>query len=106
MWRLFVLAFLILLIFGVFYDLKFGTLPQDVAATEDVSEQVTTQEAASDGTYVYYIQSGDSVISIVEEHEGGLPISVETVIYDFINLNGGADPSALVVGDSYIFKDY
>lgn len=104
MWRIFVLAFLILLIFGAYYDLKVGTLPtQKVTSTENKETVPTT---ADDNTYMYYIQPGDTVLSVVEEHEGGLPISTETIVYDFINLNGGVDPGALVVGDSYIFMEY
>lgn len=89
---------------AIYYDLTVGTLP-GIQAVDEPTDRATS---APSRIYVEIeVHPGDTVLSIIERH-GGIPdhLSIEEVIYDFSELNGGQDPLSIQPGEIYKFPIY
>jgi hypothetical protein len=105
--KLFGAAFILLLIYIIFFDLQHGTLP---AAEEVIVEEVSveTNKPASDTPYFELkVKAGDTVLSIVENNLGEqIPVSIEEIVNDFTLLNEGVSPEKIQIGKTYRFPNY
>jgi hypothetical protein len=105
--KLFGAAFILLLIYIVFFDLQHGTLP---AAEEVMVEEVTVDtdmQATSNPFFEVKVKAGDTVLSIVENNLGSqIPVSIEEIVNDFTLLNDGTSPEKIQIGKMYRFPDY
>ncbi|WP_455662402.1 LysM peptidoglycan-binding domain-containing protein [Pradoshia sp.] len=86
-----------IVIYSVYYDLTYGTMP------------IATPAAVDKTNKTYYnikVEPGDTVISLIEEKEGTLPVPIEQIIEDFRSLNNGLNPEEIKIGQTYRLKDY
>ncbi|RBW70538.1 LysM peptidoglycan-binding domain-containing protein [Bacillus taeanensis] len=96
-----------LLLYTIYYDLNIGTLPQPTTASvqkienprEIKSEQQMTYKEAA-------VQSGDTVLTIIEKLNGELTVSINKVVQDFEQLNHGTKPEHIQPGKTYKFPIY
>ncbi|MDZ5470974.1 hypothetical protein SM124_04325 (plasmid) [Bacillus sp. 31A1R] len=93
----------ILVMYVVYYDLSQGTLP---AIAEPTMVTTTTEET----TISYFekkVEHGDTVLSVIEKQlDQSIPVSIEKVVNDFIELNAGLKPEQIKFGQTYKFPNY
>ena len=101
--RFFITLAVLVTIYVIYVDLSRGTLntnPEpslEVQASPNTSLQYFQQE----------VQAGDTLLTIVDEHsQGGLSVSLETVVTDFKSLNEGLNPEEIQTGRTYFFPEY
>ena len=93
----------ILVIYVIYYDLSYGTLPS--VKVEDVAASKTEEIAAP--FFEESVRPGDTVLSIVEKRMNGtIPVSISSVIEDFQKLNDGRKPEDIQIGKTYKFPVY
>ncbi|RHW41046.1 LysM domain-containing protein [Neobacillus notoginsengisoli] len=97
-----VALFIFALIISVYTDLTKGTLPVSkpgfaVAKTEPSSELPF---------YKATVQPGQTLLSIVEQNQGAIPVPIKKMVEDFQVLNPGASPEKLQIGKEYFFPSY
>jgi hypothetical protein len=104
--RMLTLFAFLFLIYIIYYDLKIGTLP----FTQPVflSQQTPNNKVVNHQQYVVIkVKEGDTVLSVVENlHHHTLPVSIETIIHDFEQLNPNISVHQLKIGNSYKFPVY
>lgn len=102
--------FIVLLIYSVYHDMNYGTLPTAVSPveTEEKEPSPTDKSDKTDSPYFEKkIQPGDTVLSVLEKRfDGPLPVPISTIIKDFHSLNNGMDPKEIQLGKSYKFPEY
>ena len=86
-----------IVIYSVYYDLTYGTLPKATPAAVDKTNETY---------YNIKVEPGDTVISLIEEKEGTLPVPIEQIIKDFRTLNNGLSPEEIKIGQTYKLKNY
>lgn len=96
------------ILYAIYYDISYGTLP---AATD--SDHVTRETASitKEKTVLPYfekkISSGDTVLSIIEDHlDDSIPVPISNVVADFEKLNNGISPAEIQPGKTYKFPEY
>jgi hypothetical protein len=108
--RLFGLVMFVLIIYVIYYDISKGTIPIAIEAStqEQTKEEVTMeQEEFTSDYFEKKVQSGDTVLSIIENHiDASLPVSIQKVITDFSGLNEGIEAEKIQIGKTYKFPDY
>ncbi|NEU30721.1 hypothetical protein GN156_07990 [bacterium LRH843] len=114
--RIGVASIVFIILSSIYYDLTIGTLP-DIQASFDKTEQQTVLSIDETPTnanmtstipsQAIIVEPGYTVLSIVERlHEGPIPASIQEIVYDFKQLNGGTEPEKMIVGNSYLFPLY
>ncbi|MCA0986056.1 LysM peptidoglycan-binding domain-containing protein [Guptibacillus algicola] len=96
-------AFIIILVLHTtYYDLTTGTL----ATYKPASTTVVSDPANQKQPYITYkVNAGDTVLSIVEKTNGSIPVSIDTVVDDFKQLNG-ISPTHIQIGEQYKVPSY
>lgn len=88
---------ILLVLHTTYYDLTTGTL----ASQQRVSVQAHSEHQPNNQTFIAYkVNAGDTVLSIVEKTNGSIPVSIDTVVNDFIKLNG-ISPTRIQIGEQY-----
>lgn len=104
----FVILFIIL--YSVYYDLSFGTLPDkfSYARENEAADAEQIMEELGDESYrAIIVEPGHTVLSIVEQlHKGPTSASIQEIIYDFKQLNKGIEPEDIRIGSEYLFPIY
>ncbi|WP_270179298.1 LysM peptidoglycan-binding domain-containing protein [Alkalihalobacillus sp. CinArs1] len=97
-------AFIIILVLHTtYYDLTTGTLATyNPPAVQVVSE---SNEQGEKPYVLYKVTAGDTVLSIVEKTNGSIPVSIDTVVDDFKQLNG-IPPTHIQIGEQYKVPSY
>lgn len=108
--KVFVVFLALLFVRSLLYDWSTGVLEFDVTPTnteEDQKEKNNHGNKASFQAVPYQVQSGDTVLSILEQLNPHLNMySMEKVIEDFQSLNPGIDPHSILNGNTYLFPVY
>lgn len=113
--RIGTIVIILIILYSTYYDLTIGTLPngRTQAAEQPVSEQskVPLSENADNTDLEPYqeiiVEPGHTVLSIVEHlHEGPIPATIQEIVYDFKQLNGGIEPEDMQIGKAYLFPLY
>ncbi|WP_400242421.1 LysM domain-containing protein [Niallia sp. JL1B1071] len=103
--RFFITFAILVTIYVIYIDLNEGTL----SSTQKKEPSIEVQASPEDARLFFeqQVQSGDTVLSIVEEYSSGtLSVSIETVVNDFQKLNDGLKPEDIQIGKSYSFPIY
>ena len=79
--KLLILLGCCIVIYSVYYDLTYGTIPEVTQVTP------ATVDKTNETYYNIKVEPGDTVISLIEEKEGTLPVPIEQIIEDFRSLN-------------------
>ncbi|MCI1593598.1 LysM peptidoglycan-binding domain-containing protein [Heyndrickxia oleronia] len=99
-----ILAFVavIIVIYSIYIDLNFGTIPA-ISHASEVKENTKPSTAKKPFSYKeIIIKPGDTVLSVVEEvNKIPLSVSIDKVINDFIQLNNGIKPEEIQIGQIY-----
>ncbi len=93
----------LLILHTTYYDLTTGTLPQPSVESEAV--EVSAPQQGSAPYVVYPVNAGDTVLSLVEEANGSVPVSIETIVHDFETLNQ-IHPTQIQIGKEYKIPTY
>ncbi len=89
----------IIAIYAVYVDVTQGTLPlRNAAKAKPLSEKMAF--------YTKEIKPGDTVLSIVEKKEAGLPVPIGDIVRDFEELNNGLAPEKILIGKTYNIPEY
>lgn len=89
--------------FIIYFDLTTGTLPTpEVKAGQSPAQ---AEKSAIPYTEVT-IEPGDTLLTISEKEQGGLNVSIETLIRDFGELNNGLNPEEMQIGKTYKIPSY
>lgn len=103
--RIVAIIAVLLFFLSLYYDMKVGTLPM-LASHLDTQAVPTSGQATQAPFFEYQVQSGDTVLSIIQSYTGqAIPVSVETVVQDFIRLNQ-VEPTSIQIGQIYQFPTY
>lgn len=106
--RLFGLIIFILILYVIYFDLSNGTLPIALESTSSANiVDITNGETTTQDYFEKKVQSGDTVLSIIESHlNSSVPIPIEQIIDDFKRLNDGVDTEKIQIGKTYKFPNY
>ncbi len=89
----------IIAVYAIYVDVTKGTLPlRNSAKATPISEKMVF--------YTKEIKPGDTVLSIVEHTEDGLPAPIGDIVSDFEALNNGLTPEKILIGKTYNIPDY
>ena len=103
--RFFITFAILITIYVIYIDLNEGTFSSNQEQEPTIEVQGTPQDSS-----LYFeqtVQSGDTVLSIIEQYStGGLSVSLETVVTDFQKLNDGLKPEDIQIGKTYLFPIY
>ena len=103
--RLFTIFICLLTIYVIYYDLNHGTL--NVKEEPSIEVQAASPDSDNTGYFEHEVKAGETVLTIMEkETSKTLPVSIDTLIEDFKQLNKGVSPEDIQVGKSYTFPDY
>ena len=103
--RFFITFAVIVTIYVIYIDLNEGTLSSTKKQEPSLEVQASLEESPL--FFEQKVQSGDTVLSIVEQYStGGLSVSLETVVNDFQKLNDGLKPEDIQIGKTYSFPIY
>ncbi|MBO8156077.1 MAG: LysM peptidoglycan-binding domain-containing protein [Bacillaceae bacterium] len=97
---------------SLLYDLTAGVLQNRIEPIQPDSKQEQfdprpQHEKISYKTVSYQVQSGDTVLSILEQLNPELnTISVDQLMADFKKLNPGVNPHQILQGKTYLFPVY
>jgi len=86
-------------LFIIYYDVSVGTLPTSTTAVPASPDSVPAAEVSLPFTETT-ISPGDTLLSIVENKQGRIPVSIEQVVTDFEKLNG-IKPESMQIGKRY-----
>ncbi|MFY4776373.1 hypothetical protein [Metabacillus sp. RGM 3146] len=102
------LLILSFLCYIVYYDLSKGTLPAVTTHAQEKIAEVSTVEVSHKGYESVKVQSGDTVLSVMESlNSSSSPnLSIEKSIKDFEALNPGTKAEQIVIGKTYKFPVY
>ncbi|QQZ11471.1 hypothetical protein I5776_08135 [Heyndrickxia vini] len=95
----------IIIIYSVYIDINFGTIPAVSQVTVKSEKNVTIEKPAP---YVNKkVIPGDTVLSIVEKiNKSPLSIPIKQVIIDFKKFNHNITPEEIQIGQVYKFPIY
>ncbi|GAE33436.1 hypothetical protein [Halalkalibacter akibai] len=107
---------ILVILYSVYYDLTIGTLPNgltevEVTTIEETETEIVTEEINASVPFDPFqevtVEPGHTVLSIVEHlHEGPIPASIQEIVFDFQELNGGTKPEEIQIGKAYLFPVY
>lgn len=104
--RLVLFLVAVIVLYTIYYDLNYGTLPAAVSKEPKVSE-MTNNEFNGQPYFEHMVHNGDTVLSIIENQLGGsIPVPISDVVSDFKTLNQDLDPQEIQSGKKYKFPDY
>lgn len=92
-----------LVIYTMYYDLHFGTLPQSPKA--HASQSSVKQEKTMPSKEVD-VQPGATVLSIVEHLNRKPSVPIKQIVSDFEKLNPGVQANNITIGKTYNFPIY
>lgn len=108
--RLIMIIAAVVILYTIYYDISYGTLPAASESAHVTHQPVSVAKAKSRSTLPYYekkVSSGDTVLSIIEEHlEDSIPVPISNVVSDFKKLNNGISPTEIQPGKTYKFPKY
>lgn len=95
----------IIVVYSVYIDLNFGTIPVITHASENMDKTVKIKNKSP---YLNRkVKPGDTVLSIVENaNPTSTSISIEKIVKDFTKLNNGLKPEEIQIGQNYKFPIY
>lgn len=98
MMSLFILG---LIVYTIYTDLTAGALHKltPLASPTITSQEMIPYEAIE-------IKQGETVLTALEKLNGTLPVSIETALQDFQQLNPGVDPMVIKADHVYKFPIY
>ncbi|HEU5138773.1 MAG TPA: hypothetical protein VFT51_02290 [Bacillales bacterium] len=98
------LCLAVLVVYTIYYDLEYGTLPHtSKAATVETHKQ---QDKPKIPSRKIKAKPGQTVLSIVEKLNGSNPVSIQKVVHDFEKLNPDVEASQIQIGKTYRFPIY
>jgi len=107
---------ILVILYSTYYDLTIGTLPNGLTeATETITKENTNSDLTEETTVLVEldpfqevtVEPGHTVLSIVEHlHEGTIKATIQEIVFDFQELNGGTKPEEIQIGKSYFFPVY
>ncbi|HEX6922297.1 MAG TPA: LysM domain-containing protein [Bacillales bacterium] len=97
-----------LVIYTIYYDLEYGTLPQTskaatVQSHKQQHEQKKQQQIPSKKVKV---KPGQTVLSVVEQLNGSSAAPIQKIVHDFKQLNPDTDANQIQIGQTYRFPIY
>ncbi|HET7657407.1 MAG TPA: hypothetical protein VFK37_03880 [Bacillales bacterium] len=101
----------ILVIYSIYYDLQYGTIPNTTKAAT-VNAQLKKDKTPSQPEHKeiphqkVQVQPGATVLSIVEHINKQSSVSIQKVVHDFEFLNPGVDANKIKIGQTYLFPVY
>ena len=101
----------LIVLYSVYFDLKFGTIPNATfASTVNKAEVKNTQSkpASKEQNFkIIEVKPGDTVLSIAAKlQKNHSNVAVDKVIKDFTKLNPGVEPKDIQIGQIYRFPIY
>jgi hypothetical protein len=94
----------VLILYSIYYDLRYGTLP---AAIHEQKPEVETIDTGEMPYFEKTIENGDTVLTIIENQLGqSLPVPISVVVTDFKKLNQDLPPQQIQPGKTYKFPNY
>ncbi|HEX7064303.1 MAG TPA: LysM domain-containing protein [Bacillales bacterium] len=95
-----------LVLYTIYYDLEYGTLPQTskAATVETHKQQKQPQEKIP--SKKIKVKPGQTVLSIVEKVNGSNPVSIQKIVHDFEQLNPDVNANQIQIGETYQFPVY
>ncbi|MDR4888954.1 hypothetical protein RGU12_15700 [Fredinandcohnia sp. QZ13] len=103
--RFFAFLAIAFILYIIYYDVSFGTLP--VAKNETIEATEVIAQTPNNPYTEIKVNAGDTLLSIVEKiNEGKQISSIETVIKDFEVLNPDSQAELLKIGKTYKFPLY
>lgn len=105
----FILA--VLVVYSIYYDLQFGTIPNMTkAATVGTHLKPNKKTGHPEKKQIPYkktkVQPGATVLTVVEHLNGNTSVSIQKIIRDFEKLNPGVDANKIKIGHTYLFPVY
>ncbi|GIN85470.1 hypothetical protein J6TS2_18560 [Heyndrickxia sporothermodurans] len=95
----------IIVVYSVYIDLSFGTIPVITHASENMDKTVKIKKTTP--FLNRKVKPGDTVLSIVENvNPSSTSISIEKIVKDFTKLNNGLKPEEIQIGQNYKFPIY
>ncbi|RQW20012.1 hypothetical protein EH196_07655 [Bacillus sp. C1-1] len=105
--RLLYIAIGIIVILGIQNDLTGSTLSAQLPTDEKASMNSEQENPPPLPFQEVIIESGQTVLSIVEHlHDGQVNHSIEDILADFSLLNDGTNPNSIQIGKTYRFPLY
>ncbi|MBA4535840.1 hypothetical protein H1Z61_01480 [Bacillus aquiflavi] len=102
--QLAIIALGILIVFSIYFDITYGTLP---FIKEQKLEAKTQQQSTEIPYFEKKVTPGDTVLSIIETKlNQSLSVSISEAIADFQQLNNGIEPEDIQIGRTYKFPSY
>ena len=104
--RFVALVVAIIVIYSIYYDVKFGTIPTVTHASE-IKSHIEKPSKQTSPFQIKKVHPGDTVLTVVEELQSGpRSVSINQVITDFQKLNNGIKPEEIQIGQEYKFPLY
>ena len=114
--RIGTLFIILVILYSTYYDLTIGTLPNGLSEVSETSTELvnnpdlieeTTTNVDLDPFQEVMVEPGHTVLSIVEHlHEGTIKATIQEIVFDFQELNGGIKPEEIQIGKTYLFPVY
>lgn len=102
--RIFMILAVLITVYVIYIDLSEGTLQTKV---EEPSIEVQAHQQTSLQYFQQEVQAGDTVLTIIDGYtEGGISVSLETIVKDFKSLNNNLNPEDMQIGKTYLFPTY
>lgn len=93
----------VLVVYTIYYDLQFGTIPQITRSANAATHHVAQHKMPFQSVKVH---PGDTVLSVVEHLNGNESVGIKKIIRDFEKLNPGASANQIQIGTTYRFPIY
>ena len=94
----------VLILYCIYYDLSYGTLPAVKTEQQPEIETMVTEDMAY---FEKTVENGDTVLTIIEHQLGqSLPVPISEVVTDFQKLNNDLPPQQIQPGKKYKFPNY
>jgi hypothetical protein len=94
----------VLILYCIYYDLSYGTLP---AVKTEQQPEIATMVTEDMAYFEKTVENGDTVLTIIEHQLGqSLPVPISEVVTDFQKLNNDLPPQQIQLGKKYKFPDY
>lgn len=106
--RLIMIIAAAVILYAIYYDISYGTLPASSdSAPVKTKDETKTKNKSDLPYYEKKVSSGDTVLSIIEEQlNDSIPVPLSNVVSDFKKLNNGIAPTEIQVGKTYKFPKY
>jgi hypothetical protein len=102
--RLVGVVFTVLVLYSIYYDLSYGTLPAVTTEQKSEIQKIPSNEIAY---FEQTVEVGDTVLTIIENQLGqSLPVPISEVVTDFQKLNDDLSPHQIQPGKKYKFPNY